>query len=337
MVATRPLTIYKMRVPEAIQNASLATKINLAIRVIVRPPRTEYDINDLDDVEVDDNLPSVPRMPIGFFNRRKEHIVGSFYPSYTYANEEIHSCVIYLHGNIGNQTEGVKYVKHLAPRGLSMFCFDFSGSGLSDGEFVTLGYNESEDVIDVINFLIEQMDISQFVLWGRSMGAATAVLAAPYHPNIKGVIVDSGYQDLDSLFRAMASKVPIPSAFLPFGIWFVKNEVWKMAHFDCNLVRPIDAAAKAETPVLFGHCYDDDFVPYDQGIALFEAFKGSDKAFITLEGGHNGRRSIRWLTKSVQFALRVCGLPYKNVDLENIAEEGIHAASYEDLISSSVK
>lgn len=46
--------------------------------------------------------------------------------------------------------------------------FDFSGAGKSEGEFSTLGVNESNDTICVINYLKEHFsNLVGFYLWGR--------------------------------------------------------------------------------------------------------------------------------------------------------------------------
>lgn len=52
-------------------------------------------------------------------------------------------CVIYLHCNAGNRLEALPFIKYLAINKISLFCFDFSGCGNSDGEYITLGKNES--------------------------------------------------------------------------------------------------------------------------------------------------------------------------------------------------
>lgn len=54
--------------------------------------------------------------------------------------------------------------------------FDFSGSGMSEGEFVTLGVRESQDLEDVIEVLYNEGKIREFGLWGRSMGAVTGTV-----------------------------------------------------------------------------------------------------------------------------------------------------------------
>lgn len=54
--------------------------------------------------------------------------------------------------------------------------FDFSGSGYSEGNFITLGIKESDDVEKVVNYLKTNYKIGRIILWGRSMGAVTAIL-----------------------------------------------------------------------------------------------------------------------------------------------------------------
>lgn len=51
-------------------------------------------------------------------------------------------CVIYLHGNCSSRVEGTQAAKVLLPMGMTVFSFDFSGCGRSEGEWVTLGYKE---------------------------------------------------------------------------------------------------------------------------------------------------------------------------------------------------
>jgi alpha/beta superfamily hydrolase len=53
---------------------------------------------------------------------------------------------------------------------------DFSGSGKSDGEYITLGINEQEDLNCAIGFLDEIFKFEEYSVWGRSMGAVTALL-----------------------------------------------------------------------------------------------------------------------------------------------------------------
>ena len=49
--------------------------------------------------------------------------------------------VIYLHGNSSSRIEGLNVARELLKRNINLFVFDFAGSGLSEGEYISLGYH----------------------------------------------------------------------------------------------------------------------------------------------------------------------------------------------------
>lgn len=70
---------------------------------------------------------------------------------------------------------------------MSVFAFDFSGSGKSDGEYISLGVFEKFDVETVVSYLASCDHVSSIALWGHSMGAATATMyAGMVDPSRKG-------------------------------------------------------------------------------------------------------------------------------------------------------
>ena len=44
------------------------------------------------------------------------------------------------------------------------------GCGISEGEYISLGYYERNDLDCVIQYLRDHKDVSTIGLWGRSMG-----------------------------------------------------------------------------------------------------------------------------------------------------------------------
>jgi pimeloyl-ACP methyl ester carboxylesterase len=72
----------------------------------------------------------------------------------------------------------VKFAEMVLAHRVAFACFDFSGSGLSEGEYVSLGYYESDDVEAVVSHLRRSKGFTEIALWGRSMGAVTALLYA---------------------------------------------------------------------------------------------------------------------------------------------------------------
>lgn len=83
--------------------------------------------------------------------------------------------------------------------GATMFAFDFTGSGLSAGEWVTLGFYEKDDLAAVVDYLRSTGTVSTIALWGRSMGAATALLHTHRDPSIAAMVLDSPFADLRQL------------------------------------------------------------------------------------------------------------------------------------------
>ena len=62
------------------------------------------------------------------------------------------------------------------------------GSGLSEGQWVTLGAEEVDDVEAAVEHLRGSGRVSTLGLWGRSMGAVTALLYAQRDPSIAGMV-----------------------------------------------------------------------------------------------------------------------------------------------------
>ena len=80
-----------------------------------------------------------------------------------------------MHGNAGNKLEGKSMAPRILPLGVDLLSFDFSGCGNSDGDWVTLGHKETDDLNAVIQYLVTRGKTSKIALWGRSMGGATAL------------------------------------------------------------------------------------------------------------------------------------------------------------------
>lgn len=51
----------------------------------------------------------------------------------------------------------------------------------------------------MVRYLREEHQVERILLWGRSMGAATAILYAAKYQNIEGLVLDSSFSDLETL------------------------------------------------------------------------------------------------------------------------------------------
>jgi pimeloyl-ACP methyl ester carboxylesterase len=301
------------RLEREIAGASLSDNTRRAVSSIIRPHRSAYDPDER--YEIDGLF-----VPVRFVNRRGLSVIGSLYLTHSFSETMHRTCVIYLHGNCGSQREGRSLAHSLLAHGVSLFCFDFTGSGLSGGEYVGLGSHEHLDTLDAIHFLTSQFSFSSIVLWGRSMGAAAALMAAPHSEAICGIIVDSAFASLHELFLAIAERTPIPRFLQPFAIWWIKREVGQLAQFDCNEVNPATAGRASKVAMLLGHAQNDDFVPWSHALTILKEYGADDKELVPLDGSHNTPRNREWIVKCMQFIMRVLGVVSETTSIIEIIQ-----------------
>ena len=79
---------------------------------------------------------------------------------------------------------------------MTVFTFDFAGCGNSEGVYISLGYFEKEDVDCVFKYLRGLGTVSSIGIWGRSMGAVTALMYADGNHEIGCIVCDSPFSNL---------------------------------------------------------------------------------------------------------------------------------------------
>jgi hypothetical protein len=198
-------------------------------------------------------------------------------------------------------------VRAVLPHGICVFCVDFSGSGWSEGEFVSLGYNEEIDLACVIDHLRSSGGTSAIGLWGRSMGAATAVLRAAKDRKIVALVLDSPYSDLRELAKeTLGGFQPfVPDSLLDLGIERIRQEILTRAGFDIEKLSPVQRAEFITTPVLIARSLQDEVVNPQHAERLFHAWGCDDRQLLSFHGGHNDVRPKWFLDQGTQF-LKEC-------------------------------
>lgn len=211
-------------------------------------------------------------------------------------------CVVYLHGNSSSRLEAHDVVKVCVPRNLGVFCFDFAGCGNSGGDYITLGHNESKDLAVVLAHLRQTGQVSAIGLWGRSMGAATAILAVGVDHNINACVLDSPFSRLRLVAEELLdSRLHIPKFILDLGIEAVRREVHNRAKFDMNEVVPANAAMYATCPAFFGASLDDELISSHHSQDLYECWGCPDREIRHFKGGHNDRRPEQWMMEAADW------------------------------------
>lgn len=217
--------------------------------------------------------------------------------------------VIYMHGNSSARVEVLPQLSYLLSLGVAVFSFDFAGSGKSDGEYVSLGYYEREDLACVIAHLRATNVVSTIALWGRSMGAATSLMFGDRDPSIACMILDSPFADLSKLAEELVEKgreqgIIVPTFVVSVALKMIQNSVKKQANVNIKQISPISHADKCFIPALFVAGEHDDFIKKHHAEEIYEKYAG-DKNLIIVEGDHNSPRP-KFMFDSASIFLQTC-------------------------------
>ena len=269
---------------------------------IIRPPRDEYDIDQLGEKKFYHKGKVFIRHDYELINKRGNLIKCSFLEhDINTRSDYLMPVVVYLHGNSSSRIEGFRNAPDLLKNGINIVMFDFAGCGLSEGEYISLGWYEKDDVKLIIDFVEKLPGVLNIGLWGRSMGAATTMFYAHSDPRIKAICMDSPFGDFKLLAKELCLKyITLPNFVLTTAMNFVKNTVKEKCGLDIDKLKPILYANKTKTPAFFLHAVTDELISLEQTLKLVENYAG-ERFINVVEGGHNSLRQKHVLEKIAKF------------------------------------
>ena len=284
-------------------------------KAVIRPARDEYSLDELGKTRFVHHKKHFKRTDLTLTNKRNLKLACSFWEP---VDEERKfpklPCVVYLHGNASSRTEIFPELYYLLSSDITIFAFDFSGCGKSEGEYISLGWYERDDVECVINYLRSTNKVATIGLWGRSMGAVTAIMYGDRDPSIAGLVLDSPFFSLKVLTEELAKEraASIPNFILTKGVKMIRETIKEKAKFDINDIEPKVFAERCFIPALFCHGLDDSFVNIHHCKDLYEVYAG-DKNVTYVEGDHNTNRPDFFLDSVAIFF-------YNTLHVENLKE-----------------
>ncbi len=197
--------------------------------------------------------------------------------------ENAKGIVLLYHGYAGNKAQMLSRAMDLHTMGYATAIIGFRGSGNSEGNYTTIGYEESEDVIISYQFYKEKFPQPSIFLFGTSMGAA-AILKALHDANltVKGVILEypfgSLYQSVQNRFKVMGfPSFPMASLLTLFG--------GLQLNFNAFKHNPAEYAKKVNCPVLYLAGDEDDRVTNEETLTVYQNLKTKHKFLYIFEGG----------------------------------------------------
>jgi len=276
---------------------------------IIRPPREVYSLSDLGPKKGHVAGIGFQRNDMDLQNPRGHKLACSHFIPYKQEKTQL-PCVVYLHGNSSSRCETIGVLSVLLRLPATVFCFDFSGSGISGGEYVSLGYWEKEDLATVISYLRTLPTVDCIGLWGRSMGAVTALLHADRDPSLAGLVLDSPFTNLRTLAKELVESGRYVNGMLSgflvdMVLSFMKGSIEEKAFFDLDRLVPIDHVGQTYVPALFAAGDKDTFILPHHAQELYQAYAGLDKLWYNISGNdHNNVRPESFIQQVASFFWR---------------------------------
>ena len=193
---------------------------------------------------------------------------------------------ILVHGYGRDQRYARDYAEAYLARGYQVLTPDLCASGATEGQYITMGVKESEEVARWAAQIKAYDPEAEIVLHGVSMGAATVLLAAAREdmPGLVAVIEDCGYT---SAYEMFANQLGVIFGLPEFPIMPCVDVVSGFkTGAKVSAAAPLQVMPRIKVPVLFIHGDADTLVPPAMMEELFAACNAKKEKFVVVGAGH---------------------------------------------------
>lgn len=198
--------------------------------------------------------------------------------------------VIPVHGYTSNGVGMAFYAEKFYNMGYNVMIPDLRGHGESEGDYIGMGWDDRNDIMNLIDYIIAEDSKAEIVLFGVSMGAATVMMVSGEElpSNVKAVIEDCGYT---SAWDQFAYQLKVLFNLPEFPMMNIADIICKIrAGYFISDASAIKQVKKSVTPTLFIHGDSDSFVPFEMQEELYEACN-AEKEKVVIEGAAHAKAS----------------------------------------------
>lgn len=199
-------------------------------------------------------------------------------------NKNSNKTVIIVHGYAAKKEYRIMDAPFYYKQGFNILLIDNRAHGESDGEYLTMGIKESEDLALWCEWASNKKSNCKILLDGVSMGAATVLNTSALNlpKNVKGIVADCGYTTTLDVVRSLFKQYHIPV----LSVMLIGEILARMHGFSLKIKNPIDNVKKAKLPALFIHGESDNLVPTHMVDELFKNYAGEKTLVKTPDVGH---------------------------------------------------
>lgn len=174
--------------------------------------------------------------------------------------------IFFLHGNAGNLIYQYGLFKPFADKGYQVLAIDYSGFGFSTGKATRK--NVYTDGTSGLDYLLNRNDIiyDKLIIYGQSLGGHLAtVIAAENQDKIDGLVIEGAFSSHSDI---AAERVPLLGRIFTREMYSAEKMIQRF-----------------HKPVLVIHSTEDQTIPYDQGVRLYE-LGNEPKELYTIDKPH---------------------------------------------------
>ncbi len=280
---------------------SFMDRLEAADRITERSYNEQVQSDELDqkvEETIDETVEWYKTVPLDFLEETSAdgyHLKAiEFYPgiedgtgNIIRTGEDTHIWVLLLHGYTGQKEEMYPLARWYQQQDFHVIVPDMRCQGESEGDFIGMGYTDSEDNMLWINEILRQDPNARIVLHGQSMGAACALMMSGREDlpeNVMAVISDSAYTDAYSMFcdRFQAWFHLPPALVVPAANLFLQMR----GGYDLHDASALAAVEHSTVTTLFIHGEEDKMIPPAMTQELYDA-ASCEKALLIVPGaGH---------------------------------------------------
>lgn len=202
---------------------------------------------------------------------------------------------------LSGRTETLKYGYYFAipyaEAGLNVLVLDPRAHGLSDGEFNTVGFEESEDLLVWLRQIEKEKGVKHFVLHGICIGAAGGMLALTsgrIPDSVSAIVTEGMFPNFGESMKnhLIERKKPVFILYDLINGW--------MKHYTGHSMSygPIDVISKLDRPLLMLHSREDLYSTPEYAEKLYNLAGCEEKQIVWFP---HGRHSMLRITDTERY------------------------------------
>ena len=248
--------------------------------------------------------------------KRDVHIVNNGLNLYgEYYDIGASRAVIFLSGRTESLRYGYYFAKPYTDNGWNVLVIDARAHGYSDGEFNTLGNEESKDDLAWARFLNREFGVETIVFHGVCIGAAGGILAITSEdcpPCVKGLITEGMFPN----FRESMRNNLIERKRLMFPV-LQCIDFWAVRYTGHSMKKgPLDVISKMDKPILMLQSKLDKFSKVENAHKMFNLCPSTEKKLALFE---RGKHSMLRLTFTEEYDAEITQFLHRLTE----AKEGV--------------